>query len=203
MKTLYILAGFASLALSSSAFAGGAQDRAVDSRGQAVVSSSGDCVRTKWDVAIDPCGKKAEAPAKPAPKPVVQKHVTPEQKIAKEQRTVLFGFNKSDLTAEATAKLDSLVEIVKSSSYIKSATVVGYADRIGSNSKNIALSEKRAAAVQEYLSSRTSIPTKTLVVSGKGATNSVTNCSDKMKRSEKIACLAADRRVEVEFEYAK
>jgi len=40
-------------------------------------------------------------------------------------------------------------------------------------------------------------------VRGLGSSNPTTHCPKKMKRAERISCLAQDRRVEVEFTYEK
>lgn len=189
-----------SLLAVSPVFAAGtdAHDNVISHGGDTVRSTSGACVRTKWQKQSDPCAVKLPEPkvvAAPAPPP------PPAPKVALEQRTVYFDFNKTALTAEAVEKLDNLVSIVKQSQAIRQVTVLGYADEIGTASYNLALSQKRAAMVEQYLASRISIPTNVLMVNGKGATDSKTDCPKTLKRQERITCLAQDRRVEVEFNY--
>lgn len=194
------LAALAVITLASPVFAGPAQDDAINKSGSSVVSSYGECVRTKWTADKDPCAPDMPPPPPPrvqAPAPA------PVPKIALEQRTIYFDFNKAALSKESTQKLDALVGIIQSSKGIQRATVLGYADEIGSKDYNLALSQKRADAVQQYLASRVSIPTNVLMVGGKGATDSVTSCPKTLKRKERINCLAKDRRVEIEFNYVQ
>ena len=199
MKNHFFALALCVTALSTpAAFAQTAKDAAITDAGKEVVSTNGNCVRTRWNSPSDPCApevpKKVEAPA-PAPAPVPQ--------IALEERTIYFEFNKTALSAEAIAKIDSLVRVIIASKGIQNATVLGYADEIGKTGYNQKLSERRAAAVQGYLATRVTIPTSVLMVAGKGETDSKTTCPESMKRKERIACLAKDRRVEVEFNYAK
>lgn len=170
------------------------KETVADDRDNVVTNTWGNCVRTKWMAPSDPC-----APAAPPPAPVVQ--APPPVTVGRDARTVYFDFNKAVLTAEAVQKLDALVNTIKSSKAIVSASVIGYADQMGSNEYNIKLSERRARAVEDYLNSRVSIPTSVGQVRWAGESNPVTNCENVTKREEKIACLAADRRVEVEFKY--
>lgn len=192
----HIFAASMACFFASSVFAASMNDSALDKRGNFVVSSDGECVRTKWTVASDPCAP--EPP--PAPKMV---QAPPVSRIALEQRTIYFDFNEAELRTEGKAKLDSLANIVLQSKGIRHATVIGYADEIGKDADNLMLSQKRADAVREYLGSRIAVPTSVLLVQGKGATNSVTHCPETMKRTERITCLAKDRRVEVEFNYVR
>ncbi len=66
---------------------------------------------------------------------------------------VLFGFDKSDLTAEAINNLQSLTDIL--TKYPDTDIVVqGHTDDKGSDSYNQSLSERRATQVSNYLISR-------------------------------------------------
>lgn len=170
------------------------KDTVADDRKNVVTNTWGNCVRTKWMAPSDPC-----APAAPAPAPVVQ--APPPVIVGRDARTVYFDFDKDILTPEATQKLDALVATVKSSKAIVGASVVGYADKMGTPQYNVKLSERRARAVESYLDQRLTIPTSMGQVRWLGDTSPVTSCDNVKKRAEKIACLAADRRVEVEFKY--
>ena len=72
----------------------------------------------------------------------------------------------------------------------------GYAGRLGSKKYKLELSQKRADAVKDYLTSK-GIDANRMVASGKGEADPVVECNDK-NRAELIDCLAPNRRVEVE-----
>lgn len=164
-----------------------------------VRNTFGNCVRTKWDDSTDPCAP----PAPPAP-PVVQAPPPPAPPVVSlEQRTIYFDFDSAKLTPEAVAKLDALVAVILSSNQIIQAGVIGYADEMGNEEYNLALSQKRAEAVEAYIDSRVSIDTRVMELRGLGESNPVTDCAAIKKRAEKISCLAQDRRVEVAFKYRK
>ena len=159
----------------------------------------GNCVVTKWSSKEDPCGtpaapKVVEAPA-PAPQP------EPVSKLAREQLTIYFGFNKDVLTGESKDKLNQISDAVNRSPHVVKVDIVGYTDQIGSNSYNDKLSVRRADSVKKYLDTKTRIPADVVGLRGRGKENPVVDCSNSKKRKEKIACMAKDRRVEIEFEF--
>ncbi|HLO90468.1 MAG: OmpA family protein [Chloroflexota bacterium] len=63
---------------------------------------------------------------------------------------VLFGFDKSDLTAEATRNLGSLIDILNKYPDTD-IQIQGHTDNKGSDSYNMSLSERRAKTVADYL----------------------------------------------------
>ncbi len=63
---------------------------------------------------------------------------------------VLFGFDQSDLSAEARANLDKLVKVLNTYPDTN-IEVQGHTDSKGSETYNQSLSEKRAGSVSEYL----------------------------------------------------
>jgi len=77
---------------------------------------------------------------------------------------------------------------------------VGHTDRIGSDAYNQKLSERRAAAVKQYLVSK-GIDANRVYTEGKGKKNPVTKPDQCLgKTSPKvIACLQPDRRVDIEL----
>lgn len=168
-----------------------------------VVNSFGKCVRTKWQAGNDECAPpappapKPEPVAAPAPKPAPQ----PRIEIRKEDRTALFEFNKSDLTDEAKQVLGSLATKLKADDQVKQARIVGYADRIGSDKDNEALSQRRADSVREYLIAQGFVKLGETETRWLGESTPATQCDEKLKRKELIECLAPDRRVEVEIDY--
>lgn len=201
MKCRYVWVALCSLAWGLPALAVPSQDSAISDGGRHVVSNNGECVRTKWQSPSDPCAPEPT----PTPTPVVYTPPAPTPppalQPALDQRTIYFEFNKADLSPESIGKLDALIKIILSSKGVRSTTVLGYADEIGKSDKNMVLSQRRAQAVNDYIATRVTIPSSVLMVNGKGEEASVTDCPKRMKRKERIACLAQDRRVEIEFNY--
>lgn len=150
----------------------------------------------------DPVAKKAEAP-KPAAKPAP----AGPQKAAFEKITLqaetLFDFDKATLRAEGKTKLNSdVVAKMKQYPQVEVVMVTGHADRIGKDAYNQNLSERRAAAVKDYLVSQ-GVEASRLQTAGKGEAEPVAACSDvkgKESRSNKklVECLQPNRRVMVE-----
>ena len=139
------------------------------------------------------CEGKAAAAATPAvagPKPTGEKITV--------AADALFDFNKAVLRPEGKAKLD---ELVAKAAQIKLEVIlaVGHTDRIGGAAYNQTLSEKRAAAVKEYLVAK-GIEANRIYTEGKGKTQPVTGdtCKGNAKTPALIACLQPDRRVDIE-----
>ena len=135
----------------------------------------------------------AAAPAAPAvagPKPTGEKITV--------AADALFDFNKAVLRPEGKAKLD---ELVCKANAIKLEVIlaVGHTDRIGGAAYNQKLSEKRAAAVKEYLVAK-GIEANRVYTEGKGKTQPVTGdkCKGNVKTKALIDCLQPDRRVDIE-----
>ncbi len=165
-----------------------------NSSGKVVVNSFGNCVRTQW---VNPQGDEC------APDAAQQetKAVSAARNLKKEERTVYFEFDKYRLTAESKQKLDSLANVLKSDAEVKSATIVGYADPIGTKAYNEQLSKRRALAVQNYLVSRGYLNTNMTNTRWLGEDSPKASCPTKMPRKERIACLQPDRRVEMEIDF--
>lgn len=177
--------------IAPAAFAGmhsSANDVVKTKTGNIVMNTFNNCVITKWESAGDEC--KGE------------KRATDLRKLSKDQRTVYFDFNKSTLNKNEKAKLDDLSKLIVASKEVESVDIVGYADMIGKAGYNSALSKKRANTVKSYLTSK-GLKTRKTRVEGLGATKSVTKCDQSMARKDLIACLAADRRVEIELNFVK
>jgi outer membrane protein OmpA-like peptidoglycan-associated protein len=67
-----------------------------------------------------------------------------------ETGNVMFGFNKSDLNTDARAALDLIIQKANGTKR-PLVEVIGYTDRAGSKSYNLALSRRRAESVARYL----------------------------------------------------
>jgi len=137
----------------------------------------------------------APAPmAKPAPKPAPAHVVV----VLKADET--FAFNKATLTPAAKTTLDrDVVAKIHQIGNIKFINVNGHTDRLGAALYNQKLSEKRADAVKAYLVSK-GVDASKIETYGFGKTQPVHACPGKMSRKALIACLAPNRRVEVEIQ---
>lgn len=185
----------------------------IDQRGYVAKSGFGLCWRTGyWTPAMaiaecDPDLTKKEEPAAAAPAapaPAAPKPAAPAPKPAAKKVTMaadaLFDFNKSNLRAEGKAKLDKLVNDIKSIK-LEVIIAVGHADRIGKDAYNQKLSERRAAAVKDYLVSK-GVEANRVYAEGKGEKQPVTGgkCGKSEKKTKQlIDCLQPDRRVEIEI----
>ena len=111
----------------------------------------------------------------------------------------LFDFNKATLRSEGKAKLDERVSKAKAIK-LEVILVVGHTDRIGGDAYNQKLSEKRAAAVKEYLVAK-GIEANRVYTEGKGEKQPVTGgkCKGESKSKALIDCLQPDRRADIEI----
>ena len=67
---------------------------------------------------------------------------------------VNFDFNKSDITANAAARLDSFIAVLPAKAAGVVIALYGHCDSVGNNEYNDALSLKRVEAVKYYLSTK-------------------------------------------------
>jgi outer membrane protein OmpA-like peptidoglycan-associated protein len=108
-----------------------------------------------------------------------------------------FDFDKAVVRPEVKALLDKLAEKLKDSDY-DTLTIVGHADRLGTEEYNQSLSERRAWAVARYLMTQ-GVPLQKIRVEGRGLHEPLSTpeeCAG-MSRKEAIVCLQKDRRVEI------
>jgi OOP family OmpA-OmpF porin len=185
----------------------------IDQRGDVVVSGTGLCWRTGfWTPAAaakDPAGCQCDRDLLPkdvcekAPMARVAPAVSGAAKPSADKITVaadaLFDFNKATLRPEGRAKLDEVAAKAKAVN-LELVTAKGHTDRIGSDSYNQKLSERRAAAVKSYLVSK-GIAANRVVTEGKGKTQPVTKPGQCVgpKSKKVIDCLQPDRRVDIEL----
>ncbi len=182
-----------------------------DSAGNAVFSSAGDCWHTgSWTpslanvVGCDGVMAKAmpvavpapqpeppppSAAPTPAPAPIPVKPEPVSEKVTFQADT-LFDFDKSILKEEGKKTLTELANRLGSMK-VEVVLAVGHTDAIGSNEYNQKLSLRRAAAVKEFLLSK-SLPADKIYVQGKGESQPV--ASNKTKDGR-----AKNRRVDVEI----
>ena len=138
------------------------------------------------------------APVAPAAPEVVSKNFS-------FSSDVLFAFGKANLKPEAAQALDAANNEINALGLANPAIQVnGHADRIGKQAANLKLSQRRAETVANYLVSKGQNAANVTAV-GYGSANPVTgNTCDAVKgRKALIACLAPDRRVEVQVQGSK
>lgn len=138
----------------------------------------------------------------PAAKP------TPVAAIAAPQRKVTLGVDglfrfdggsPADLLPQGRGKLEALAsEINRDGRSLDSIVVTGHTDRLGTGSYNQALSMARASTVRDVLV-QNGIDASLIRVTGKGEAEPRVRCEQK-KRDELIACLAPNRRFEIEVD---
>ena len=130
-------------------------------------------------------------PPPPPPAPGVQK-ITLASKA-------LFDFDKAVLKPEGKAAIDAeIISKLRDVQKLELVLVTGHTDRIGSQAYNQKLSERRADAVRNYLVSK-GVPRDKIETLGMGKTQPVPGVTCTMTAMKQlIACLAPNRRVEVE-----
>lgn len=171
-------------------------DAVHSTNGQLVRSTNGNCVRTKWVSDGDECNSVPKA--KPASMQIPQAH---HLLIPDENRTIYFEFNQSSLTESERQKINSLTTELESMHDITGVRIVGYADRMGSDSYNKRISEKRAESVERYLRKQGYLKTSIAKTQWLGESVPVTHCPTNLNRSSLIECLQKDRRVTIEINY--
>ena len=112
----------------------------------------------------------------------------------------LFDFGKSVVKPTGQRALDKFVAELKGANF-DVITITGHTDRIGSKAANMKLSTRRAEAVKAYLVASAGIPSDKISAKGLGGSDHLTKpgeCKGKKATKKLVACLAPDRRVEVE-----
>lgn len=196
-----------------------AQERVyvIDQRDVVAISGTGLCWRTGYwtpaAAANDPAGCQCDRDLIPASKCSAAPAATPAQPAAPGTRPTsgkvtiaadaLFDFNKAVLRPEGKAKLDELAAKADQVN-LEVILATGHTDRIGKDRYNQQLSEKRAAAVKQYLVNK-GIEANRIYTEGKGETQPVTgdqcnNLGAESGRNKKLVeCLQPDRRVDIEL----
>lgn len=118
---------------------------------------------------------------------------------------VLFDFAQSNLKTQAMETLDkvytdiSALELSQTNVYVN-----GYTDRIGSDSFNLALSQKRADNVANYMVGK-GLDSQSVTAIGHGKAYSATGsqCDNITNQKDLVTCLAPDRRVTLQVKGIK
>lgn len=165
----------------------------VETNGQGVKDSYGECVRSESPSQVPPgCGAAApETPKSPSPR--YERAIptpTPGPVTTKTslEGKALFASGKYTLKPAGRASLDKLVRDIKSTPGVQSIHVIGYTDSKGSASQNQRLSEQRALTVKSYLQSR---GLRNITSEGRGSADPVASNATEAGRTQ-------NRRVEVE-----
>ena len=150
------------------------------------------------DLARKPAAAPAPAPA-PAAKPApVAKPAPKPAPVITLTLTDTFASGSAALSPTMRSQLDQFVS--RMNSHFASITVVnvgGHTDRLGSPQANQALSDRRAKAVAAYLASK-GVDKSKIETFSFGKTQPVKSCRDTKDRKALVACLAPNRRVEIE-----
>lgn len=206
------LAAFCALALGVLSANAGAQvpgdEKALitDARGAPVMNGSGQC----WHNGFGPApqwtqGCHAAAPAPvalyvaptPAAEPVAVAVQPAREKVAFDA-DVLFDSDKSALLPAGRDSLDDFVGRMKGLD-TQTVLAVGYADRMGSEGANQALSQERVDAVKAYLVGK-GIAAERVQTSAKGEMRPSTTAGEcaEANNAKNVACLQPDRHVSIE-----
>ncbi len=136
-----------------------------------------------------PAPVAAPAAPAPAPAPAAAVPVAPATEKVSFAADAFFDFDKATLKPEGKAKLDDLTDKVKGIT-LEVIIAVGHTDSVGADAYNQKLSEKRAQAVKDYLTSKGTDASR-VYVEGKGEKQPVADNKSADGR-------AKNRRVEIE-----
>ncbi|MEO8739950.1 MAG: OmpA family protein [Casimicrobiaceae bacterium] len=163
----------------------------------AIVECDPDLVPKPMAPAAAPAMTPPSAPA-PAPTPAPAPMAPGVQKITLASKA-LFDFDKAVLKPEGRAAIDrDVISKLSGVTKLELVLVTGHTDPIGTQAYNQKLSERRANAVRDYLVSK-GVAKDKIETLGMGKTQPVPGLVCEQKNlKERIACLAPDRRVEVE-----
>jgi OOP family OmpA-OmpF porin len=203
------LVGCAMALVAGSAFAG-TTPNATDSSGNAVRDSSGGCIVSSGVVHPD-CEppKPAAAPAAPTAPAAPSAPATPAapakpaaaaaapssvRQTVVIQADALFDFDKSVVRPDGKKSIDEALAKLAGVS-LEMVIATGHTDSVGTDAYNQKLSERRAAAVKDYLVSK-GIPAAKVTTVGKGESQPVATNKTKEGRQK-------NRRVDIEFKGVK
>lgn len=113
---------------------------------------------------------------------------------------ILFGFDRAIISPFGKIELDKFINELQGVDY-DNVTIVGHTDRIGTKPYNDKLSLQRADAVKTYFIARNVILLSKITSVGRGSSEPITDvgaCKGLHSSVDAIACLSADRRVEVD-----
>ncbi len=172
-----------------------------DNTGSVVRTGYGDCVHTqRWSIsnAVVECDPEIVAKRDGSEVAAVEVVMVTKENPVRLQADTLFGFDSDQLKDSGKAALDDLLSTLTAQTLQQQKLQIrGYTDEIGDDAYNQALSQRRAAAVRDYLVEKGMAPSY-ISMQGLGEADPVVNCPDK-HGAALIDCLAPNRRTEIEF----
>ncbi|WP_297575872.1 OmpA family protein [uncultured Campylobacter sp.] len=125
--------------------------------------------------------------------PVVAPKIEQEEEEKELGESFFFGFGHAMLDWKERARLSKYIKSIKE---IKSVEIVGYADKVGTDSYNDTLSIRRADYVKGELV-RLGIDESIIKTSGKGKSTKFRTCQKDSSKDVYLKCLKANRRVNI------
>lgn len=111
----------------------------------------------------------------------------------------LFKFDSTQMIPSGQARVDKLIQDIQSmGAQVEQIRIIGYTDRLGTDTYNNKLSHDRAKTVAAYMKQHgLNIPT---VTDGRGKRDPVTNgCRNITNKAKLVQCLQPDRRVSIDL----
>ena len=160
----------------------------------------GKLIPTATQAAVEQPAPRAAPVVAQAPAPMVMAAVKPAPVLMKVtvDADTLFDFDRSELRPAGRDSLDAFAGKIRDINP-EVISAVGHTDRLGTESYNQSLSERRVATVKTYLMSK-GIAAERIHTEGKGETQPATKAGEcpNDKSAKVIACLQPDRRVVLE-----
>jgi len=163
-------------------------------------SGFGECWQTnRWteENAIEECHPDLFAQAEPEPEPEPEPAPEPKLVTMSLGEKTFFEFDRATLTPEARQTLNSLIARMGDLVSVSRVSVTGHADRVGSESYNMGLSQRRADTVAGYLRQNTNVSPGKFQVNARGESEPIVACQGR-RGQDLIRCLAPNRRVEID-----
>ncbi len=173
-----------------------AAGRLTDSAGGAVKNNYDECWNAAGGAAqaMETCGDAASQAAAPEPAATVEVVATPTAATVTETMmqkitiaaAMLFGFDSAELSEDARAVIDERIQTLRGQARLTSAMrIEGYTDNVGPEAYNLALSQRRAQAVADYIVSQSyNVTASDIEVVGMGESNPVASNATPEGRAE-------------------
>jgi OOP family OmpA-OmpF porin len=146
-----------------------------------------------------PAAAPVQAPASDAPVPAALPACKPSFETVTILAEKLFAFDQDKLQDSSKPTLDEVANKIKANADVELVLVTGHTDKLGSESYNQKLSERRANQVKAYLMTQ-GVSAKRLQASGKGESEPVVACKGDKPNKKLIECLQPNRRVVISAE---